>query len=100
VERHQHALADVSGSVLGLCAKASLDGVNVVAIDGSKVSAKSVPRGHRGLRAPRAQGVILLGTGSAGTTAGLARDTSEPQPTAGTGEHVPRSKQVMRRWAQ
>jgi transposase len=41
VERHQAALADVFGSVLGLCAKAGLVGVNVVAIDGSKVSANA-----------------------------------------------------------
>ena len=39
VERHQDALAGVFGSVLGLCAQAGLVGVNVVAIDGSKVSA-------------------------------------------------------------
>jgi transposase len=41
VERHQDALADVFGSVLGLCAKAGLVGVNVVAIDGSKLSANA-----------------------------------------------------------
>jgi transposase len=38
VERHQAALAGVFGAVLGLCAKAGLVGVNVVAVDGSKVS--------------------------------------------------------------
>src|SRR5437764_4864392 len=43
VERHQDALADVFGSVLGLCAKAGLVGVNVVAIDGSKLSATASP---------------------------------------------------------
>src|SRR4051812_20821267 len=41
VERHQDALAAVFGSVLGLCAKAGLVGVNVVAVDGSKVSANA-----------------------------------------------------------
>jgi Transposase domain (DUF772) len=41
VTRHQDALAAVFGSVLGLCAKAGLVGVNVVAIDGSKVSANA-----------------------------------------------------------
>src|SRR5215207_7662633 len=41
VERHQDALAGVFGSILGLCAKAGLVGVNVVAIDGSKVSANA-----------------------------------------------------------
>jgi transposase len=41
VERHQDALAGVFGSVLGLCAKAGLVGVNVVAVDGSKVSANA-----------------------------------------------------------
>ena len=38
VERHQVALAGVFGAVLGLCAKAGLVGVSVVAVDGSKVS--------------------------------------------------------------
>jgi ABC-type transporter Mla MlaB component len=38
VERHQAALAGVFGAVLGLCAKAGLVGVKVVAVDGSKVS--------------------------------------------------------------
>jgi transposase len=41
VERHQDALAGVFGGVLGLCAKAGLVGVNVVAVDGSKVSANA-----------------------------------------------------------
>jgi transposase len=41
VERHQDALADVFGSVLGLCGKAGLVGVNVLAVDGSKVSANA-----------------------------------------------------------
>jgi transposase len=41
VERHQEALAGVFGSVLGLCAKAGLVGVNVVAVDGSKVAANA-----------------------------------------------------------
>ncbi len=41
VERHQTALADVFGAVLGLCAQAGLVGVNVVAVDGSKVAANA-----------------------------------------------------------
>ena len=41
VERHQNALAEVFGGVLGLCAQAGLVGVNVVAVDGSKVSANA-----------------------------------------------------------
>ena len=41
VERHQDALAGLFGDVLGLCAKAGLVGVNVVAVDGSKVSANA-----------------------------------------------------------
>ena len=41
VERHQDALGEVFGAVLGLCAKAGLVGVNVVAVDGSKVSANA-----------------------------------------------------------
>ena len=41
VERHQGALAELFGAVLGLCAKAGLVGLNVVAVDGSKVSANA-----------------------------------------------------------
>src|SRR3954465_9436079 len=41
VERHQDALAELFGAVLGLCAKAGLVGLNVVAVDGSKVSANA-----------------------------------------------------------
>jgi transposase len=41
VERHQQALAGLFSDVLGLCAKAGLVGVNVVAVDGSKVSANA-----------------------------------------------------------
>jgi hypothetical protein len=41
VERHQRALADVFGSVLGLCARAGLIGGAVVAIDGTKVGANA-----------------------------------------------------------
>jgi len=41
VERHQDALAEVFGGVLGLCAKAGLVAVKVVAVDGSKVSANA-----------------------------------------------------------
>jgi hypothetical protein len=33
VERHQESLADVFGGVLGLCAKAGLVGLSVVAVD-------------------------------------------------------------------
>jgi hypothetical protein len=41
IERHQTALAEVFGSVLGLCARAGLVGVNVVAVDGSKIAANA-----------------------------------------------------------
>ena len=41
VERHQQALADVFGSVLGLCARAGLVGGAVVAIDGTKIGANA-----------------------------------------------------------
>jgi transposase len=41
VERHQDALAEVFSAVLGLCAKAGLVGLNVVAVDGSKVAANA-----------------------------------------------------------
>src|SRR3954451_10045459 len=38
VERHQDALAGVFGGVLGVCAKAGLVGLNIVAIDGSRIA--------------------------------------------------------------
>src|SRR6478735_7923629 len=41
VERHQDALAGVFGAVLGLCARAGLVGLNIVAIDGSKIAANA-----------------------------------------------------------
>src|ERR1700754_3121047 len=41
VERHQDALAAVFGQVLGLCARAGLAGVNVVAVDGTKIAANA-----------------------------------------------------------
>ena len=41
VERHQEALAGLFGDVLGLCARAGLVAVDVVAVDGSKVSANA-----------------------------------------------------------
>jgi transposase len=41
VERHQRALADVFGAVLGLCSRAGLIGGAVVAIDGTKIGANA-----------------------------------------------------------
>src|SRR5215212_8848735 len=41
VERHQRALADVFGSVLGLCARAGLVGGAVVTIDGTNIGANA-----------------------------------------------------------
>src|ERR1041384_3162280 len=47
VERHQDALAGVFGEVLGLCARAGLVGLNVVAIDGSKIAAHARTEANR-----------------------------------------------------
>jgi transposase len=47
VERHQDALAGVFGKVLGLCAKAGLVGLNIVAIDGSKIAANASREANR-----------------------------------------------------
>jgi transposase len=47
VERHQDALAGVFGEVLGLCAKAGLVGLNIVAIDGSKIAANASREANR-----------------------------------------------------
>jgi transposase len=41
VERHEQALAGLFGAVLGLCAKAGLAKVGIVAIDGTKVQANA-----------------------------------------------------------
>ena len=47
VERHQDALAGVFGEVLGLCARAGLVGLNIVAIDGSKIAANASREANR-----------------------------------------------------
>src|SRR3954465_1174867 len=47
VERHQDALAGVFGQVLGLCARAGPVGLNVVAIDGSKIAANASREANR-----------------------------------------------------
>src|SRR4051794_17149760 len=47
VERHQDALAGVFGEVLALCAKAGLVGLNIVAIDGSKIAANASREANR-----------------------------------------------------
>jgi len=41
IERHETALADLFGEVLGLCADAGLASVGVIAIDGTKVAANA-----------------------------------------------------------
>src|ERR671917_2607799 len=41
IERHEHALAELFGEVLTLCADAGLATVGVIAIDGTKVSANA-----------------------------------------------------------
>src|SRR4051794_2542733 len=47
VERHQDALAGVFGDVLGLCARAGLVGLNIVAIDGTKIAANASREANR-----------------------------------------------------
>jgi transposase len=47
VERHQQALAGVFGEVLTLCARAGLVGLNIVAIDGSKIAANASREANR-----------------------------------------------------
>jgi transposase len=47
VERHQDALAELFGAVLGLWAKAGLVGLDVVAVDGSKVPATASRSANR-----------------------------------------------------
>src|SRR3954467_2752517 len=47
VECHQDALADVFGQVLGVCARAGLVGLNIVAIDGSKIAANASREANR-----------------------------------------------------
>src|SRR3954453_1404496 len=47
VERHQDALAGVFSEVLGLCARAGLVGLNIVAIDGSKIAANASREANR-----------------------------------------------------
>ena len=46
--RHQDALADLFGGVLGLCARAGLVSVGVIAIDGTKIQANASREANRG----------------------------------------------------
>src|SRR4051812_30481439 len=41
IERHENALAALFGQILALCAEAGLVGVNVVAVDGTKLAANA-----------------------------------------------------------
>src|SRR5690349_7784540 len=45
--RHEHALGEVFSGVLGLCARAGLTAVGVVAIDGTKISANASMNANR-----------------------------------------------------
>jgi hypothetical protein len=40
-QRHERALADLFGEILGLCAQAGLAGIEVLAIDGTKIHANA-----------------------------------------------------------
>src|ERR671919_2068947 len=46
-QRHEFALADLFGAVLGLCAEAGLVRVGVIAVDGTKVAANAAPQATR-----------------------------------------------------
>lgn len=41
VERHEHAIAELFGQILALCAQAGLVGVTLVAVDGTKLAANA-----------------------------------------------------------
>jgi transposase len=45
--RHEQAISDLFGGVLGLCAKAGLVKVGVVAVDGSKIAAAATHHATR-----------------------------------------------------
>lgn len=45
--RHERALGDLFGQVLGLCAEAGLVGVGVIAVDGSKFAAMAADKANR-----------------------------------------------------
>ena len=45
--RHEEALADLFGGVLGLCAKAGIVDVGVIAVDGTKLAASATHRANR-----------------------------------------------------
>ena len=50
-KRHERALAALFGDVLGMCARARLVKVGVIAIDGRKISANASMDANRGSRA-------------------------------------------------
>jgi transposase len=52
---HEEPLAGLFGAVLGLCARAGLAKVGVIAVDGTKVHANAQPRRDPRLRADRAR---------------------------------------------
>jgi Transposase domain (DUF772) len=51
--RHEEALAELFGGVLGLCAKAGIVDVGVIAVDGTKLAANASDGGDPHLRADR-----------------------------------------------
>jgi transposase len=54
--RHQQALAELFGQVLGLCAEAGLVRPGVIAVDGSKLRSRGLRLGARQLRGDRRRG--------------------------------------------
>ncbi len=63
--RHQHAIADLFGQVLGLCVKAGLVDAGVVAIDGTKIAANASFFANRKHDALRAEMSEMSGLGDA-----------------------------------
>jgi len=72
--RHQDAIAELFGQVLGLCVKAGLVDAGVIAIDGTKIAANASFFANRDQKALAAE---LAGQGKAsGATSDLARDVA------------------------
>jgi transposase len=71
--RHEHALATTFTQVLGLCAKAGLASVGLVALDGSLIAGNASPAATRSYRAIKEEVEAILGEAARADAADDAR---------------------------
>lgn len=98
--RHEQALADLFGQVLGLCAKAGLLRAGTIAVDGTKLSANASMEANRtleGLREEAARAVAEAGEVDAREDGlfGDARGDELPSELADPATRAERVKQLL-----